>query len=53
MARLRGEVVSTEATQDQLPSSTRNGKIEATVEAMRSMGAPEADIEAFLKTQAA
>jgi hypothetical protein len=53
MARLRGEVVSTETTQGQLPSPSHREKIDATVEAMRASGAPESDIEAFLSGQAA
>jgi hypothetical protein len=53
MARLRGEVVSTEATQGQLPSPPDKTKIDATVEAMRASGAPESDIQAFLSGQAA
>jgi Initiator Replication protein, WH1/Initiator Rep protein, WH2 len=53
MARLRGEVVSTEVAAGQLPSPPVKEKIDATVEAMRASGAPEADIQAFLRGQAA
>jgi hypothetical protein len=53
MARLREEVETVEATplQGTLPSLKE--KIEATVEVMRASGAPEADIDAFIKGQAA
>jgi hypothetical protein len=53
MARLRGQVEQVEALAKQLPSPTLPDKVAATVEAMRSSGAPEEDIEAFLKSQAA
>jgi len=53
MARLRGQVETAHAVAPELPSSTVQAKIDATVEAMRQAGAPEADIEAFRKEQAA
>ncbi|MGJ5813628.1 replication initiation protein [Paludibaculum fermentans] len=53
MARLRGQVEIAHALATELPSSPLQTKIEATVEAMRQAGAPEADIEAFKKEQAA
>ena len=53
MARLRGQVEMAEALAPQLPSPSLREKIDATVEAMRASGAPEADIETFLKGQAA
>jgi hypothetical protein len=48
MARLRGQVEKTE-----VPYSTLPQKVQATVDAMRAGGVPEADIEAFVKGQAA
>jgi hypothetical protein len=53
MARLRGQVEIAQAVAPELPSSPLQAKIEATVEAMRQAGAPEADIEAFKKEHAA
>jgi len=53
MARLRGQVETAEALESGAPSPSRQGKIDATVDAMRQAGAPEADIEAFVKSQAA
>lgn len=53
MARLRGQVEIAQAIAPGLPSSPLQAKIDATVEAMRQAGAPEADIEAFKKEQAA
>jgi hypothetical protein len=53
MARLRGQVEIAQAIAPALPSSPLQAKIDATVEAMRQAGAPEADIEAFKKEQAA
>jgi hypothetical protein len=47
MARLRGQVETAEA-----PSPPLQDKITATADAMRRAGAPQADIEAFLKGQA-
>ena len=52
MARLRGEVENAEAPSVRLNAPAQD-KIKATVEAMRSAGAPEADIEAFIKGHAA
>jgi hypothetical protein len=52
MARLREEVETIELSAG-LPSPTLQQKIDATVEAMRAGGAPEEDIQAFIKTQAA
>ena len=48
MARLRGQVETAEA-----PSPALQDKVAATVDAMRKAGAPEADIAAFIKSQAA
>src|SRR5579863_3340499 len=53
MARLRGQVEIAQAVAPGLPSSPLQAKIDATVEAMRKAGSPEADIEAFKKEQAA
>ena len=53
MARLRGQVEIAQAIAPELPSSPLQARIDATVEAMRQAGAPEADIEAFKKEQAA
>jgi hypothetical protein len=53
MARLRGQVEIAQAAVPELPSSPQQAKIDATVAAMRQAGAPEADIEAFMKEQAA
>jgi len=53
MARLRGQVEIAQAIAPALPFSPLQVKIDATVEAMRQAGAPEADIEAFKKEQAA
>jgi hypothetical protein len=47
MARLRGQVETAEAPSPPLPD-----KVTATVEAMRSAGAPQADIDAFVESQA-
>jgi hypothetical protein len=52
MARLRGEVEGTEAPNQRLKAPARD-KITATAEAMRALGAPEEDIQAFIKGQAA
>jgi hypothetical protein len=51
MARLRGEVETAEALNPRLKAPSQD-KIDATVEAMRASGAPEADIDAFVKGQA-
>jgi hypothetical protein len=48
MARLRGQVETAEA-----PSPTLSGKVAATADTMRKSGAPEADVEAFIKSQSA
>jgi hypothetical protein len=54
MARLRGQVETAEALPELLPLPSRlQEKIAKTVEAMKAAGAPEADIEAFIKSQAA
>jgi hypothetical protein len=53
MARLRGQVDVAEVFGPQPPSPSAQDKISATVDAMRKAGAPEADIEAFIKSQAA
>jgi hypothetical protein len=47
MARLRGQVETAEA-----PSPPLQDKITATADAMRRAGAPQSDIEAFVKGQA-
>src|ERR1017187_5501310 len=47
MARLRGQVETAEAPSPPLPD-----KVTATVDAMRSAGAPQADIDAFVESQA-
>src|SRR5580692_7681510 len=52
MARLRGEVENAEALNPRLKAPAQD-RISATVRAMREAGAPEADIEAFIKGQAA
>jgi hypothetical protein len=52
MARLRGEVESAEPLGARLANPAQD-KINATVAAMRASGAPEEDIEAFIKGQAA
>ena len=51
LARLRGKVETSEVSGPQAPSL--QDRIHATVDAMREAGAPEADIEAFLREQAA
>jgi|HubBroStandDraft_6_1064221.scaffolds.fasta_scaffold83750_1 hypothetical protein len=48
MARLRGQVETATAPSPRLPD-----KVTATVEAMRKAGAPEEDIQAFIKSQKA
>ena len=53
MARLRGQVEMAEVLGGESPSPSLQDKIAATVDAMRKSGAPEADIEAFIKSQAA
>jgi hypothetical protein len=53
MARLRGQVETAQAPEQGASTPTLQEKINATVEAMRTSGAPEADIEAFIKGQAA
>jgi hypothetical protein len=53
MARLRGQAEIAQAVLPELPSPSPQAKINATVEAMRQAGAPEADIEAFIREQAA
>jgi plasmid replication initiation protein len=53
MARLRGQVETAEALDRVLPPLPLQEKIIKTVSEMRAMGAPEADIEAFIKEQAA
>lgn len=53
MARLRGQVEVAEVLGPEPPSPSAQDKINATVDAMRKAGAPEADVEAFLKSQAA
>jgi len=52
MARLRGQVETAEVLPQMLPLPLQE-KINQTVEAIRKAGAPEADIEAFIKGQAA
>jgi hypothetical protein len=52
MARLRGQVETAAPLPELLPQPSQD-KISKTVEAMRAAGAPEADIEAFIKGQAA
>ena len=46
MARLRGQVETAEVPSPSLPD-----KVAATVDAMRSAGAPQADIDAFVESQ--
>jgi len=53
MARLRGQVEMAETLSEDATSSLMQDKVEATVNAMRTAGAPEADIEAFISGQAA
>ena len=55
MARLRGHVEMTEPFRPEppSPSTSLQEKIDATVNAMRKGGAPEADIQAFIDSQAA
>lgn len=53
MARLRGQVETAEAPPTLLESSELQRKMDATVKAMRDAGAPEEDVEAFVKGQAA
>lgn len=53
MARLRGQVEKAEVSGPLTPSRSLAEKVAATVEAMRISGAPESDIEAFVKEQAA
>jgi hypothetical protein len=52
MARLRGEVESTEALSVRLNAPAKD-KIKATADAMRASGAPDANIEAFIEGQVA
>lgn len=52
MARLRGQVEVAVALGPETPSPSPRDKVNATVAAMREAGAPEADIEGFLKSQA-
>jgi hypothetical protein len=47
MARLRGQVETADVPSPLLPD-----KISATVNAMRSAGAPQEDIDAFIESQA-
>jgi hypothetical protein len=51
MARLRGDVEKTEPPLKGLPSPPLPDKIAATADAMRRAGAPQADIDAFVKSQ--
>jgi hypothetical protein len=53
MARLRGEVEKAEISSPSPAPHALSAKVAATVEAMRASGAPESDIEAFIKGQAA
>jgi Initiator Replication protein len=53
MARLKGQVETAEAFESATRPSPLPDKIRKTVEAMRATGAPEADIDAFIKGQAA
>jgi len=53
MARLRDTVEQIELLTNLPSSPTLQQRIDATVEAMRVGGAPEEDIQAFIKTQAA
>lgn len=53
MARLRGKVENAIPTGGETDSTTLPEKVRATAAAMREAGAPEADIEAFIKGQAA
>ncbi len=52
MARLRGQVETAEAIETGTPAPSRREKIDATIDAMRSAGAPESDITAFIDSQA-
>ena len=53
MARLRGQIEVALSAQPEKQAVAEEQKIKNTVEAMRAMGAPEADIEAFIREQAA
>lgn len=53
MARLRGNVDLVSSLGIEAPAALLQAKIEATVKAMRESGAPEADIQAFIDSQAA
>jgi Initiator Replication protein, WH1/Initiator Rep protein, WH2 len=53
MARLRGKVETATPAVAETDSAPLPDKVKATVAAMREAGAPEADIEAFIKEQAA
>jgi len=53
MARLRGEVERAEPPAKVISSPPLANKVQATVDAMRGSGAPENDIEAFIREQAA
>jgi hypothetical protein len=52
MSRLRGEAETAEVPGEPAPALLQE-KVDATVRAMRDAGAPEADIEAFIREQAA
>ena len=53
MARLRGDVEKAEPPLKGLPSPPLPDKVQATVDAMRRSGAPEGDVETFIKGQTA
>ena len=52
MARLRGIVETIGAKEAVAPLSPQEEKVKRTIEAMREAGAPESDIEEFVKTSA-
>lgn len=53
MARLRGQVEKAEVSEPLVSAHPLPDKVAKTVEAMRAAGAPDADIEAFIKGYAA
>ena len=53
MARLRGDVEKAEPPLKGLPSPPLPDKVQATVDAMRRSGAPEGDVQTFVKGQTA
>jgi hypothetical protein len=51
MARLKGQVERTEAPLRSISSPAPSEKVRATADVLRKAGAPESDIEEFLKSQ--